>query len=155
MQLCIDQFQEYQETIICWLNEDIDLVEIFQTLDKNLTKNEKHFNRFRLSNHFITELKENTFSDITFESIEIAFCSKLKSIHVNAFNTTDQVTTSVKIIGNPLLTSPDNSIFEVLSKFIKANVIELSENNITEIPTNAFRYQQDRLKQLKFSGESF
>ena len=42
-------------------DQNIDLVNIFQKLHKNMTKSEKHFNRFRLKNRFITELKENTF----------------------------------------------------------------------------------------------
>ena len=109
------------------------------------------------TNIFITELKENTFSDITFDRIWIKNCSKLKTIHRNAFNTTDSVTNYVRIENNPLLTSPDNSIFEILSKFVLAHEIDLFYNNITEIPSNAFKNivgEQDELKILFLQGKS-
>src|ERR1700759_3294659 len=92
--------------INCGGNEDIDLVQIFETLGKQLPKTEKHFKLFQLNNTFITELKDNTF-----DIIYIYNCSKLKTIHSNAFNTTDQVTTQLHIDLNHALTSPDNSIF--------------------------------------------
>ena len=50
----------YNDNIECRNNEDIDLIKLFQTLERNLTKTEKHFNKFYLENLFITELKENT-----------------------------------------------------------------------------------------------
>ena len=138
-------------------NEDIDLVKIFQTLENNLTKTEKHFKSFLLQNNIITELKENTFSDITFDRIQISFCSKLKTLHKNAFNNTDKVTQQIYIIHNPMVTSPDNSIFEILNKFVHATNISLYKNNITEIPSNAFKdavSKQDQLIQLLFGDSS-
>ena len=114
---------------------------------------------FPIKNKFITELKENTFSDITFDAIYIQSCFELKTIHINAFNNTDSVSTEIYIRSNPLLTSPDNSIFQVVSKFVRARVIDLSNNNqITEIPSNAFQdivCEQDQLNYLLLSGESF
>ena len=142
----------------CNDNDDLDLVKLFQTLANNLNKTQKHFKDFWIKNRFITELKENTFSDITFDTIFILSSSQLKSIHRNAFNTTDSVTTEIYIRSNPLLTSPDNSIFEAVSKFVRATVIDMSNNNITEIPSNAFQDivgEQDQLKHLLLSGESF
>src|ERR1700761_6774086 len=92
---CID------DSINCGGNGDIDLVKVFQTLEKNLTKIEKHFKKFVFYNTFITELKENTFSDITFDMIQIIGCDNLKTIHKNTFNTTDSVTTHINIEFNP------------------------------------------------------
>ena len=89
---CVEGYR-YVGYITCEGKEDIDLVKIFQTLGKNLWEPGKHFKSINLKNQFITELKENTFSDITFDEINIYGCSKLKKIHINAFNTTDQVTT--------------------------------------------------------------
>ena len=140
--------------INCGGNEDIDLVKIFETLGKQLPKTGKHFVNFYLRNTFITELKENTFSDITFDVIFVHNCSKLKTIHRNAFNTTDQVTTRLYLYLNPALTSPDNSIFEVVNKFARAEFITIIDNNITEIPANAFKNKQDHLKNLLINGES-
>ena len=118
-------------SIYCVGNNDMDLVQIFQTLENNLTKTEKHFNEFYLSNTFMTELKENTFSDITFDIISVEHCSSLKSIHKNAFTKTELVATDLYIHFNPMLTSPDNSIFEALSKFVRAKTIQFYNNNIT------------------------
>ena len=44
------------------------------------------------------------------------------------------------LINSPefILSSPDNSIFETLSGFVRATQIDLIGNNITEIPSNAF-----------------
>ena len=145
------------DSFYCDGEEDIDLVQIFQTLSKNLTKTEKHFKYFQLNNRFITELKENTFSDITFDGIIIQKCLKLQTIDKNAFNTTDSLTTKLHIIMNRLLTSPNNSIFEVLSKFVQATTISLVYNNITEIPSNAFRNivgKQDHLREIDIAGAS-
>ena len=114
------------------------MVQIFETLGKQLPKTGKHFKEFYLGNAFITELKENTYSDITFNAITIENNSNLKTIHRNAFNTTDQVTYYISFMFNPKLTSPDNSLFEALGKFAKLAHIYLCFNNITEIPSNAF-----------------
>ena len=108
-----------------------------------------------MNNTLITELKENTFSDITFDYIEIEYCSKLKTIHKNTFNGTDQVTTALSIGENQSLFSPDNSIFEAMSKFVLAHSMQLHENNITEIPSNAFNNSQDNLNYLFLIGETF
>ena len=144
----------FDDYINCGGNEDIDLVKIFETLGKKLPKTGKHFHNFYLNNTFITELKENTFSDITFTEIFIKGCSKLKTIHKNAFNTTDQVTTELHFDLNPALTSPDNTIFEVLNKFARAEFITMNDNNITEIPTKAFKNKQDHLTYLYIKGKS-
>ena len=95
--------------IICGGHSDIDLVNIFQTLEKHLTKSEKHFKRFHLKNTFITELKENTFKDITFDDITIESCDSLMTIDRNAFNVTDMKTTDLTIMDNDRLISLDNS----------------------------------------------
>ena len=138
------------DNITCIAYEDIDLVKIFQTLGKQLPKTGKHFKQFYLSNDFITELKENTFSDITFDEIFIVFCPKLKTIHRNAFNTTNIVTKKVYFSDNELLTSPDNSIFNTLSEFVHAKIIRLRDNNIKDIPSNAFNNTE--LKSLSLTG---
>ena len=102
-----------RDQLTCEDNDNLDLVKIFETLGKHLNKSEKHFKDFWIKNKFITELKENTFSDITFDAIYIQSCFELKTIYINAFNTTDSVTTEIFIRSNPLLTSPDNLIFQV------------------------------------------
>ena len=92
-----------QDYRYCGGNEDLDLIVIFQTLGKQLPKTGKHFNEFYLNNTLITGLKENTFSDITFDFIDIYHCYSLSTIHRNAFTTTDFVTKEVYIENNLLL----------------------------------------------------
>ena len=140
----------FKDEIRCGGNEDIDLVKIFQTLEKQLPITGKHFTSFILNNKAVTELKENTFSDITFDYIKIEECSKLKSIDQNAFSKTDLVTKQITIWYNPSLSSP--SIFTTLSKFINITMIHLLNNNITEIPSKAFENHQDKLKEFSITG---
>ena len=132
-------------------------MEIFEKLENNLTKSEKHFKFFRLNNTFIKELKDNTFRDITFDEIFIINCTKLNKIHNNAFSETDLVTKILSIFSNPKLSSTDNSIFEVISKFLSLEYIRLEDNNITEITSNAFQRvegYQDKLTYMRIGGKS-
>ena len=100
--------------IICSGNSTIDLVKIFETLDKSLTKSEKHFQHFRLQNSANTEFKENFFKDITFDEIVIVYNTNLTMIHPNAFpQTILNSTKRLFITGNSQLTSPDNSIYQL------------------------------------------
>ena len=144
--------------IICGGHSDIDLVNIFQTLEKNLKKSEKHFDSLYLNNTSINELKENTFKDITFDQIRIEDCNNLSKIHINAFLETDLVTSILILHSNPALSSTDNSIFNVFSKFVNLEELVLEYNNITEIPSNAFQRitgYQKKLESLTFCGKSF
>ena len=144
-----------KDVIVCGNRfQALDLVQMFERLGKQLPKTGKHFNEFHLSNALITELKENTFSDITFDKIFIQNCDSLKSIHKNAFNTTELVTIWLFISNNPQLTSTDNSIFEAASKFAQAQIFYLADNNITEIPSNAFKHKQDHMRAVTFQGSS-
>ena len=148
----LDETFEILPSITCKGTEVLDLVKIFQTLGNNSQKSGKHFKSFDLINPFITELKENTFSDITFDTIYIKSCDKLSSIHAKAFSKTDQVTAHIIFELNPLLS--DNSLFEIINKFNHAQSISLFYNGITEIPSNAFKNKQDNLKILYIFGQS-
>ena len=141
--------------IMCIKKSDIDLVNIFQTLEKNLTKSEKHLNIFYLRNSFITGLEGNTFKDITFDEIYISNCNQLTKIHVNAFAGTDLITKSLSFRSNDAFS--DNSIFEVISKFVNLESLYLRDNNIREIPSNAFHKigcYQDKLRKVSLLGNS-
>ena len=117
---------------------DDDLANIFNAMENNLSKIEKHFNELTLDETTITELKDNAFRGITFDKITIINCKSLQKISANAFNGTDLVTKELIIMANERLSSPDQSIFKALSKFINVEQIQLIYNNITEIPWNAF-----------------
>ena len=60
----------------------------------------------------------------------------------------------MEIYGNPYLTSPDNSIFEVLNEFVRARIISFHDNLITKIPSNAFKNEQNKLLVLILRGKS-
>ena len=143
--------------IICGGHSDIDLVNIFQTLEKNLTESEKHFNRFVLKNTLNRELKENTFKDITFDRIVIENCDNLVSINKDTFLETNKITKALIIRNNRALRSPDNSIFKAISKFVSLEYLALENNNIDEIPEYAFKSKyayQDKLTEIQIRGKS-
>ena len=145
-------------SIYCTGDYEIDLVKVFDSLSTVSTKPSKFFERFILQNAAIKELKENTFKDIRFGEIHIGLCDRLKSVHKNAFNGTDLFTTKLEIFDSKSFSSPDNSIFEALSKFRAIENIKLSNVNITEIPDNAFQLstrKQPNLTQIYFVGQSF
>ena len=129
------------------------LDKVFQTLSKNLNQTERHLKSFHLKNSSITELKDNTFKDITFEEAFIGFNANLKTISRNAFNGSETSMLYLLINYNPGLSSPDNSIFKIFNEFQKIQNIELLFNNITEIPSNAFN-ELDHLIEVHLGGES-
>ena len=98
----------------------IDLNKIFSILSQKLPKSQKQLNVFRLNNTLIYELKENTFQDIVFDIIWIENNKHLETIHRNAFNNIELVTSSLIIENNPRLTSkdPDHSVWDILSQFV-------------------------------------
>ena len=134
------------------------LYKLFETLEKKLTKSEKHFKSLYYAfDKSITELKENTFKDITFDDITIGNCYNLTKIHINAFAGTDSVTKNFRLSSNTKLSLTDNLIFEVISKFINLESLYLENNNFTEIPSNAFQNivgYQDKLNIVSIGGRS-
>ena len=152
---CVCKEEQSPEWINCGGNSSIDLIHIFETLKTNLTKSQKHFYGFLLNNTAITELKDNTFRDITFDSIRIESCTNLTKIQWNTFINTDKITRHLYIGYNPRLS--EISIFEILTKFKNVEHIHLVYNNISEIPSNAFHSTnsgQDHLIDLHISGSS-
>ena len=151
------KFVKKEKSIYCGGSIAYDLKGVFSKFSKQLSDNEKHFNTFHLNNTAIEELVDNMFDEITFDKIVIQLCSNLKQIHRNAFNITNLVTKTLEFNNNFELGSTDNSIFDVFSSFPMIEDISLSFNNITEIPSNAFKpingYQKN-LKRLLF-GDSF
>ena len=88
------------DTIYCSGKSSISLSRIFHLLRSELPDNQKHFRSLLLNNTAISEIRDNTFKDITFDRIDITYCNNLSKIYANAFSTTSYVTTVVKIIGN-------------------------------------------------------
>ena len=146
------------DDIKCEGNIELDLANIFQKMSQSETRIQKHFKRFYAMNKIIKELPENTFKDFTFDVIYFDTCHNLAKIHENAFGQTNLVTKSITFWRSPKLSSPDNSIFNLVSKFINAEYMVLSWLNISEVPAHAFKPingLQDKLKYLEIRGPSF
>jgi hypothetical protein len=131
----------------------------FDNLSKQLTDKEKEFIALEInSNKAITEIKDNTISDLKFEKIYIYRCDKLTQIGTNAFNGTNSRIEHFEIHDTPIVNSPPNhDIFHLLSSMTNIKVIEFNNTNIQEIPPNAFKSvngTQNKLKSisLKFSN---
>ncbi len=154
---CYCDSYEKNDTISCGGNENFDLKFFFEKLSQQLKREEKIFYKFYLNNTSITDLKENTFSDITFEEIFIQNALKLSSIHLNAFNSTNSITKRVYITYTPISYSLNQDIFHVLSLMENIEDIRLLSTNLTEIPSNAFKPVngfQDKLKIVSFWNSS-
>ncbi|CAG2159623.1 unnamed protein product, partial [Oppiella nova] len=145
------------DRILCDGNEDLDLVELFARLNHSLDNDSKHFQTFNLRNKAITELKDNTFQGITFDNIYIQYANSLQFIHRNAFDANYLLTKTLLISNNPVLSSPEPMvIFDILSQFVNIESINFSHNNVTDIPSDAFRPingYQNKLTSLSLSGD--
>jgi hypothetical protein len=131
-----------RDSIFCGGHNSIDLKNIFHNLSSTLKSDKKHFKSFSLNNTAIKELPENTFGDITFESLFISNAPNLTSIHTKAFSGTDThgLTYEFNIFNTSLKNSPPNyDIFQVLSSMVNIKLIYLTDNIIEEISDNAFR----------------
>ena len=141
--------------IKCADYSDIDLVNIFQTLEKNLSKSEKHFKSFELHNTLNEVLEENIFQDITFDEIWIHGCGDLWDIERYTFNKTYLVTKKITLDNNNL--KMGFPMFKILSSFVNIQFMYLNGIGVNEIPSNAFEPingYQDNLKTLTF-GDPF
>ena len=148
---CVCEDKEYGKDIRCEGKESLDLVKVFGNLDKTLNETEKQFSVFHSSNTAITELKENTFRDITFDEIFIGCCNKLTKIHENAFNGSEFRIKYLSFYNNSALTSPDNSIFKLAGKLVNLRYFELENTNVTKIPSNSFG-NLEHLVEIHFAG---
>ena len=122
-------------------------------LSQSLTKSTKHFKLFYLNNKVITSLEANTFKDLVFDTIQIESSSNLTKIDGKAFNGTASVTKTVKIVSNTKLENSGNSLFESLKKFENLQFLQISYNNISGIPDNAFANSSlAKLERLELRG---
>ena len=129
-------------TISCTLNTSKVLPEIFSSISKNLTENNKHFYRFILkfskNNWKVDELTlyDNSFADITFVAIQ-AF--GLKRISSNAFGTSKSTIKHFNCETFNLENSlPNYNIWKALSKLtnLTVNQFECHGNSIQCISIN-------------------
>ncbi len=102
-----------------------------------LNDDKKHFTEFFLGNTNITELTENTFSDITFDRIRLNGAINLRRFDNFAFGANSFITKNFEAVN----TSLENSlnIFTALSLLKNLETIIINVSNISEVPDNAFR----------------
>jgi hypothetical protein len=140
-------------TISCGGNETIHLKTIFHRLDFELKNGEKHFKQFYLNNTAISELAENTFEDITFDSIHIDNAINLSLIHTNAFTAINLRLEEFQVSNTSLRNSPPNyDIFTALSLMIEIETIRIVYSKLEEIPENAFRPLMGHQNKLTYVG---
>ncbi|CAG2103968.1 unnamed protein product, partial [Medioppia subpectinata] len=124
--------------ITCSGNENIDLIKIFDKLNKALDPKEKNFLTFEFNNTGVTHIKSNTFGDISFAKILINH-TNLVYINPAAFSASHTVTKELIITSNPHL---EHDIYELISIFTNVvNVVEMYNTKITMVPDNAFGNQ--------------
>ncbi len=97
-----------EDVIHCGGNETLHLKLIFQQLNIELEDSKKHFKQFHLNNTAISELPENTFGDITFDTIDIFEAKNLSLISTFAFTATNLRLKAININGTPLKNTPPN-----------------------------------------------
>jgi hypothetical protein len=143
------------EVISCGGKDAIQLKAIFHSISSQLgNEEEKHFKQFYLNNTAISELPEDTFEDITFDSIQIEEAFNLSLINTFAFNATNQRLKEFYIHNSLLRNFPPNyDIFTALSLMVGIETIRITNSQIEEIPENAFRPllgQQKNLTHIEF-----
>ncbi len=138
-------------TISCGGEEAIDLKTYFHRLSSELSDGKKHFKQFYLNNTAISELAENTFENITFDSIEIRNASNFSLINTKAFTAIDLHLQEIHIENTSLRNSPpDHDIFAAISSMPKMERITIDKSKIDEIPDNAFGPNSGQQKKLWF-----
>lgn len=128
------------DTISCGGNVTIHLKAIFHRMSYELGDGKKHFQKFYLNNTAISELPENTFEDITFDSIQIVNAYNLSLIHTFAFSATNLALKNFYVANTLLKNSPPNyDIFTAMSLMFGIEGITIVYSKIQNIPDNAFR----------------
>ncbi len=143
------------DSIYCIGNEYINIKHIFNLLSQKLKDDEKHFEKFYLNNTAINELEENTFYDITFSFINIQ-ATNLTLINTFAFSETNLKTNTIYTYAPVENRPPKYDFFIMLSLMKNINAISIYGNNITEVPSYAFKPilgNQNKLKFLNIHGE--
>ncbi len=138
--------------ISCGGNDLLNLKHMFQKIDQELDDNQKSFNKFYLNNTAIIELEENTFSEITFEEINITDAENLKLINTLAFSSNNMIIKRLVIKNCPIVYAPPNyDIFFSISLMLNIESVIIENTTLTKIPSNAFRPVngvQNKLSQL-------
>ena len=91
------------DKIHCSISE-LDLSAVFESIRNDRTHTQRHYIYIYISNQFITEIKDNSFKDFTFDTTYIQYCQNLTRIYLDAFNETNCLTSNLLIRDNYKLT---------------------------------------------------
>ncbi len=123
-----------------------------KNLSRDLLKEEKHFNKIRLTSLDFDVLEENSFIDITFDAIEIMNDQKLVKIHNKAFNGIEKLIREFAYFGGQLrIETPNYDFWTLIKSFVNLEILKIDECHINTIPDNAFSNNKN-LKELLFEG---
>lgn len=132
-----------KKEIRCTGHEPLDLRRVFHILNNFTTPSEKSFSRFMMNNTAVSDLPPSVFGDFTFGEISLMAMPNLHHIHRHAFHGTHRVTTSLMMDSLNLTETTPTELFSALRGFIAAERMTLRNNNIRQIPENAFNPETD------------
>jgi len=131
---------------------EYNLTQILKKISQNLSDQNKYVNELILKNSRITELEDNTFSDIKFRIIVIDNAMDLKKISLNAFNGTAKEVTTFAITGRSNIGEEyATQFFYSLNTLINVEYIHLESLRLTNIPS--FAFQQQNLISISFNND--
>lgn len=133
------------KTIIqCNDNQNFDLKLYFKELSEKIGEGDKHFDQFLLNNTAIEVLENNTFNDITFETIVFNNTLNLKEVAFDVFQEPNWKTVlKFEQLGETLLgtnAKSTNDIFFALSQLKKIEKLVFDSNQFKFIPAYSFGY---------------
>ncbi|CAG2175654.1 unnamed protein product, partial [Oppiella nova] len=97
-------------------------------------------------NHLITHFPNYLFRNVSFEKFNVFNVKSLSTIEENAFSSSVNTTISLRISGCALNTS--RSLFIAISQLIYVTDVDLSDNQLVDIPDYAFGANQHRLQMV-------
>jgi len=106
------------------------------SLSHHLKANQTQFHELYVKSDTLEEMSENFLGNISFQVITFHDCSRLKTIHKNAFKNIESNILRFEISGQNELS--DQNIFTVISRMVNLQSLRLSNSKLTSIPEYAF-----------------
>jgi hypothetical protein len=123
-----------------------------KNMSRDLMKDEKHFNKIGLTALKFDVLEENSFIDITFDSLVLMNDIKLTKIHNKAFHGSEKLLREFYYSGGELrIDSPNYDFWTLIKSLENLEYLSIYECHINTIPDNAFSNNKN-LKDVNFEG---
>jgi hypothetical protein len=123
-----------------------------KNMSRDLMKDEKHFNKIGLTALKFDVLEENSFIDITFDSLVLMNDIKLTKIHNKAFHGSEKLLREFYYSGGELrIDSPNYDFWTLIKSLENLEYLSIYECHINTIPDNAFSNNKN-LKEVFFEG---